>query len=119
MPLRCLLVDDSDEFLTSARRLLESQGLLVVGSASSGAEAIRLAAAIRPDVVLVDVDLGGESGFELTRALAARPSPPAIVLISTHPEEDLRDAVAASPAVGFLAKRRLSAAAIAELVAAR
>jgi DNA-binding NarL/FixJ family response regulator len=71
MPLRCLLVDDNDAFLETARALLERQGVQVAGVASNIAGALRQARALRPDVVLVDIGLGEESGFELARLLAA------------------------------------------------
>jgi CheY-like chemotaxis protein len=112
--LRCLIVDDSRRFLEVARGLLESQGMAVVGVASTGVEALRQVEELRPDVTLVDLDLGGESGFEVARRLeheAGQP-PPRIILISTHDEQDFADLIAASPALGFLAKSALSAAAI-------
>lgn len=118
--LRCLIVDDNEAFLGSAARLLEAQGLRVVASASSGAEAVRLAQTLQPDVVLVDIQLGEEDGLEVTRQLnaAARLTP--VVLISTHSQEDeLADLIADSPAVGFLPKTALSAAAIADLLGQR
>ena len=70
MPLRCLLVDDNEAFLEAASVLLEREGLTVVGVASSIAEALRQARALRPDVILVDIGLGDESGFDLARLLA-------------------------------------------------
>jgi CheY-like chemotaxis protein len=114
--LRCLIVDDNEEFLASASRLLESQGLEIVGLASSGQEALRLAEALRPEVALVDVQLGEEDGLEVTRQLSADGRPIAIVLISTHSRDDLAELIADSPAVGFLPKTALSAAAIGALV---
>jgi two-component system nitrate/nitrite response regulator NarL len=114
--LRCLLVDDSEEFLASATRLLESQGLEIVGRASSGREAMRLAAALRPDVALVDVQLGDEDGLEVTRQLHVGGRQIAVVLISTHSQDDVAELIADSPAVGFLPKTALSAVAIDELV---
>jgi two-component system nitrate/nitrite response regulator NarL len=115
--LRVLLVDDNHDFLSSAAGLLESEGLLVVGRAMSGRQAVRLAQALQPDVVLLDVLLGDEDGFDVAQALArAVPSMP-VVLISTHPEDDLAEGLAESTAVGFLAKRSLSAAAVRELLA--
>jgi CheY-like chemotaxis protein len=113
--LRCLIVDDNKHYLSSASRLLESQGLVVVGGASSGDEAVRLVAQWEPDVVLVDVQLGEEDGFELTRRLS-RVGPTRVILISTHPEDELEDLIAESPAVGFVPKTALSAAAITELL---
>ena len=117
--LRCLIVDDSLRFLDVARGLLEQQGISVVGVASTGAEALQRAEALRPDVTLVDIDLGGESGFVVARQLRreANPAPSRVILISTHAEEDYADLVAASPAVGFLSKSDLSAGAIRDLLA--
>ena len=119
MPVRCLLVDDSESFLLSATRLLESDGLRVVGTASTSADAIRVAEESEPDVVLVDVELGEESGFDLARTLSAAPHELPVVLISTYPLEDLADLVAASPAVGFVPKSGLGADAVNALLARR
>lgn len=116
MALRCLLVDDSEEFLASASHLLETQGVEIVGRASSGREAVRLAEALRPDVALVDVQLGEEDGLEVARQLSAGSWPIAVVLISTHPLDDVAELIADTPAAGFLPKTALSAVAIADLV---
>jgi DNA-binding NarL/FixJ family response regulator len=116
--LRCLIVDDSDEFLASAERLLAVQGLDVVGVAASGADALRLAGQLRPDVALVDVHLGDEDGLEVAQRIATVAPATRVVLISTHPEADLAELVAGTPAAGFLAKTALSASAIVGLVGA-
>jgi two-component system, NarL family, nitrate/nitrite response regulator NarL len=117
MTLRVLIVDDSAHFLRAARSLLERQGLTVVGVALDGAAALRQAQALRPDVTLVDLGLGGESGIELARRLARVPGlETGLVLISTHDPDDFAELIAASPAVGFLAKSDLSARAILDLV---
>jgi CheY-like chemotaxis protein len=118
MALRCLIVDDSSAFLTAARGLLERQGVTVVGVARTVAEALRQAAELRPDVVLVDIDLGGESGLELARRMHADPllAQVPVILISTHPRDDYADLIAASPAVGFLPKITLSADAVRALL---
>ena len=117
MALRCLIVDDNRVFLDSARRLLERQGLTIVGDASTSADALREAEALRPDLVLVDVSLGEEDGFELARRLvAAGVRGATVILISTGSEGDLADLVLRSPAAGFLAKSELSAAAIRALL---
>jgi DNA-binding NarL/FixJ family response regulator len=117
--LRCLIVDDSPRFLDAARGLLERQGITVVGVASNSAEALQRAEELRPDVTLLDIDLGGESGLELARRLhrQAGPTPAPVILISTHAEQDYAELIAASPAVGFLPKTALSAAAIRDLLA--
>jgi DNA-binding NarL/FixJ family response regulator len=111
MVLRLLIVDDSPRFLDAARGLLEREGVAVVGVASSSAEAVERVAQLRPDVTLVDIDLGGQSGFDVVRRLNHEAQTRAI-LISTHSEEDYADLIAASPALGFLPKTTLSADAI-------
>jgi DNA-binding NarL/FixJ family response regulator len=115
MALRCLLVDDSSGFLEAAQVLLERQGIDVVGAASTGDEAFRLVGELLPDVALVDIDLGPESGFDLTRRLAQETSLGRVILISTHSEADFADLIAESPAIGFLSKSQLSATAIHDL----
>jgi DNA-binding NarL/FixJ family response regulator len=112
MTLRCLLVDDSSGFLDAARVLLERQGIDVVGVASTGDEALRLVRELQPEVALVDIDLGQESGFDLARRLARETSLRGVILISTHSEADFADLIAESPAIGFLSKSQLSATAI-------
>ena len=110
MTLRSLLVDDNSRFLAAARELLEREGLEVAGIASTIDDAIRIAAALRPDVCLVDIDLGDESGFDLARELAqAGHQSPKIILISAYPERDFADMIADSPAIGFLPKPEISA----------
>jgi CheY-like chemotaxis protein len=116
--LRCLIVDDNSGFLRAARALLEQEGLRVVGVASTGEEALRRAAELQPDVTLVDIDLGLDSGFEVARRLFDDPSvdPGQLILISAHGQDDFADLIEASPAVGFLVKQALSASAIVELL---
>jgi DNA-binding NarL/FixJ family response regulator len=113
--LRCLIVDDNRRFLDAARGLLEREGVAVVGVASTSAEALHQVQELQPDVTLVDIDLGGESGFELVRRLADL-APLRMILVSTHAEQDYADLIAASPAIGFVPKSALSAAAIQALL---
>ena len=89
--------------------------------ASSSAEALDRAEQLRPDVTLLDIDLGGESGLELARRLhrQAGLAPIPVILISTHAEQDYAELIEASPAVGFLSKTALSADAIRDLLAVR
>lgn len=114
MALRCFIVDDSTHFLEAARDLLEQGGLVVVGVARTIEEALRTVDASEPDVVLVDVNLGGESGLDLVRRmhLATNVDPSQVILISTRTEEDLLDLVPTVPAAAFLSKTELSAVAI-------
>ncbi|HEX3873594.1 MAG TPA: response regulator transcription factor [Solirubrobacteraceae bacterium] len=121
MPLRVLIVDDNASFLDAARVLLEREQISVVGVASTTAEALPLADALRPDIALVDIMLAGESGFELARRLVGpeRRGQPAVILISTHAETDFADLIASSPAIGFVSKSELSAGPIREIFAGR
>ena len=117
MTLRAVIVDDNVEFLGAARVLLERQGISVVGVASNGAEALRCVEEHRPDVVLVDVDLGDESGFDVAGRLSSttrRGTP--VVLISAYPEEDLEDLIDISAAIGFVSKSRLTADAVVKVL---
>jgi CheY-like chemotaxis protein len=118
--VRCLIVDDNPGFLDAARGLLEQEGMVIVGVASTTAEALRGAAELQPDVTLLDVDLGDESGFELARRLADDPGvdPGLLVMVSAHAEDDVADLMEASPAIGFLYKPTLSAEAIHRLLRA-
>jgi DNA-binding NarL/FixJ family response regulator len=117
MAMRCLIVDDNASFRDEARGLLQEQGIDVVGTAGSAEEAVRLVGELRPDVVLIDIDLGGESGLDLVRRLAESRAhaAPLTILISTYDEGEYADLIAASPAVGFLAKTDLSATALRRL----
>jgi len=115
MALRVLLVDDNRHFLEAARNLLEREGVDVVGVASTSAETLRLVEQLQPNVVLVDIDLGAESGFDLASRLAAA-TDACIGLISAYSEAEFADLIAASPAVGFVPKAELSAEAISNLL---
>ncbi len=118
MGLRCLIVDDSPDFLQAARALLEQEGMTVIGIVSTSEAAIQLAIGQCPDVTLVDIDLGGSSGLDLTRRLANEcgASAGCVILISAHAEEEFADLIEASSAAGFLPKSALSADAIVQLM---
>lgn len=111
---RCVIVDDNCDFLDAATRLLEHQGISVVAAATSSAEGLQCVEDMQPDVTLVDIDLGEESGFELVEQLHRNGFGAGIptILISTHAEEDFAELVAASPALAFIPKSALSGAAI-------
>ena len=116
--MRCLIVDDNALFLTAARAILDGDDLTVVGEARNMAEAVSRASELSPDLVLLDIDLGEESGFAVARELTARAgeAAPKIVLVSAHPEDDFADLIAESPALGFVAKSDLGAATVLEIV---
>jgi CheY-like chemotaxis protein len=109
-----LVVDDSASFAAVARCLLERQGARVLGTASTCAEALKLAAELRPDVVLVDMTLGDECGLDLAQMLAGDGSgeAPVVILISAYSPCDVAELIAASPAAGFVPKSELSSDAI-------
>jgi DNA-binding NarL/FixJ family response regulator len=121
MPIRCLIVDDNRPYLEAARVLLEREGLTVAGVATTGNEAFRQAKALLPDVVLVDISLGEENGFDLARRLVEDGvgAEATVVMISTRAEEDVADLLADSPAAGFVPKAELSAVAIRRIVDGR
>ena len=113
-----MIVDDNRDFLDAAVRLLEHQGISVVAVATSSVEGIQRVKELRPDVTLVDIDLGEESGFDVVEKMhrngsgAGAPT----ILISTHAEEDFAELVAASPALAFIPKAALSGTAIREVL---
>src|SRR5262245_29495055 len=111
-----MLVDDSEAFLASAARLLESQGFEVVAVATSGREALELAAELEPDVAFVDVELADEDGIALAEELDSRSPWTKVVLISAYERDDMRSLISDSAAVGFLPKSDLGADAIRSLL---
>ena len=117
-PLTCLIVDDSPPFLEAARQLLADDGVTVVGFAATADEAVNKTLALAPDVALVDVDLGTESGLDVARRLAGLPrGGPPVVLISAESGNELAELVDASGALGFVSKTDLSGDAIRKLLA--
>jgi len=116
--LRVVLVDDSESFLGSARALLESEGVDVVGVATTPAEALERVRDLRPDAVVVDLNLGSASGLDLVGPLGAEGDPaPAVVLVSSIAREDLAELAGGARVRGLLTKSDLSAAALESIVA--
>jgi DNA-binding NarL/FixJ family response regulator len=97
--------------------VLERGGFTVAAEASNGADALRTCRSVLPELALVDIDLGGESGFDVAEQLhRSLESAPVVILISTHAEQDFDEMIAESPAVGFLPKFALSTRAILRLL---
>ena len=119
MPIRCLIVDDNTCFRHEMGGLLTEQGLEVVGGAASAAQALQQIAELRPDVALIDIDLGRDSGLTLATRLGETPGPavPDVILISTHDERAFAELIERSSALGFLPKTELSAPAIRRMLA--
>jgi two-component system nitrate/nitrite response regulator NarL len=116
--LRCIIVDDNASFLAASRAVLHGREVKVVAVAKTVAGGLQCAEEHTPDLILVDIDLGDESGFDLARQLACRAqaAPADVILISTHPEDDFADLIAESPVLGFVSKSDLSIRAIEEVL---
>lgn len=111
-----LIVDDHDGFRSFARTLLEADGFEVVGEASDGASAVEAARSLRPDLVLLDVQLPDLDGFDVAQLLDDAGEAPAVVLVSTRDAASYRRRLAETPARGFIPKAELSGAAVLELI---
>jgi DNA-binding NarL/FixJ family response regulator len=111
-----LIVDDHEEFRNSARALLQADGYAVVGEARDGAEAIAEAERLRPEIVLLDIQLPGIDGFTVAERLASWAHPPAVVLISSRDARSYGPRLARAPARGFLSKADLSGEALSSMV---
>lgn len=111
-----LIVDDHPSFRASARMVLEAEGFDVVGEAEDGLSAIAAAHELRPQVVLLDVQLPDIDGFEVASRLTAEGDAPAIVLVSSRDGSDFGQLIADSGACGFIAKAELSGERISALL---
>ena len=118
MAATVLIVDDHPAFRAAARRLLELEGYDVVGEAEDGLSAILAARTLRPDFILLDVQLPGHRRLRGGRAPVHRPRAPQIVLTSSRDRSDYGPCLASTPARGFVPKAELSAAGIADILAA-
>jgi DNA-binding NarL/FixJ family response regulator len=107
-----LIVDDHQSFRAGARRLLEAGGLEVIGEAADAEAAIEAVRRLRPELVLLDIDLGATSGFDVARTLTQEDGGPDVILISSHEYSDFGAEIAACGARGFVAKDALSVAAV-------
>ena len=112
-----LIVDDHAGFRASARELLEAEGFEVVGEADDAASAVEAARTLRPDVVLLDIQLPDADGVEVSRRIEAEDGRPEIVLVSSRDVSYLAGALAECPACGFISKSQLSGAELRKLIA--
>ena len=110
-----LVVDDHAGFRSRARLLLETEGYEVVGEAADGAGAIAQTARLRPDVVLLDVQLPDVDGFDVAARLTVNGDAPAVVLTSSRDWSDSAELISRSGARGFVRKDQLTGQAIEEL----
>jgi DNA-binding NarL/FixJ family response regulator len=116
MATTLLIVDDHDAFRTRARRMLEADGFDVVGEAADGASGVAAARRLAPDVVLLDLQLPDTTGFVVAEELTGAAAAPAVVITSTHDDEDFGVKARRSGACGFVCKSDLSGAAILQLL---
>ena len=116
MPTTVLIVDDHPSFHSSARALLEAEGFSVVGEAEDGAGGLAGARELRPDLVLLDVQLPDLDGFDVAGRLTGNGAAPEVILISSRDRDDLGMQVPRSGARGFIPKAELSASRIRELL---
>lgn len=113
---KVLIVDDHLSFRATARTLLEADGFEVVGEAGDGSEAIESVMRLRPDVVLLDVQLPDMDGFEIAARLGANGHRPQIILTSSRDAAEFGSLIERSPAAGFVPKAELSGGRLAELL---
>jgi DNA-binding NarL/FixJ family response regulator len=111
-----LLVDDHAGFRRSARALLDAEGFHVIGEAGSGADALAKLADLRPELVLLDIQLPDRDGFEVAELMANADGRLGIILISSRGAREYGGRVEQAPALGFIHKSLLSGATIRELV---
>jgi DNA-binding NarL/FixJ family response regulator len=111
-----VIVDDSQDFLSSASGLLTEEGFVVVGCVADATTAIDAVRRLRPSVVLVDIQLPDIDGFELAEAFARMDPRPAVVLTSSRDPRSYGDALRSAPVRGFIAKEELSGDALAAMV---
>jgi DNA-binding NarL/FixJ family response regulator len=119
MPLSLLIVDDHAGFRGSAERLFREHGFDVTGAAEDGESALEEVRRLRPDVVLLDVQLPGIDGFEVALSLSRQMFAPRVVLTSSRDATDYGERLRRAPVLGFIPKHELSGPALAAMVGER
>ena len=104
---RVLLVDDSNSMLARAAAVLASR-CEVIGTAHNGPEALEAAAALSPDVIVLDISMPGMTGFEVAANLTRRGSKTAVVFLTVHDDQDFVVAARQAGGTGYVLKRRLA-----------
>lgn len=113
--VRVLIVDDQAPFLEAARMVVEmTDGFEVAGTAADGEEAVAEAKSLRPDLVLMDVQMPRMDGLEATRIIRRLDDPPDVVVMSTHESGDYRGSALDAGAHAFIPKAEFSMDALEE-----
>jgi DNA-binding NarL/FixJ family response regulator len=99
-----MLADDHRMLREGLRRSMAERGFEIVGEARDGAEAVELAAALRPDVILMDVTMPGLDGVEATRQIKSRQSDVRIIMLTMHADQDVLAEAIRAGANGYLVK---------------
>ena len=116
MSVRVLVVDDHSAVRVLIRRVLEADGMRVVGEAADGPAALLAAAELRPDLVLMDVLLPGRDGISVASEISRLSDAPAVILTSSRDAVDLGPRLARADALGFVPKRDLSGEVLSRLL---
>ena len=111
-----MIIDDNPGFRASARRVLEDEGYRVLAEAGDGESGVELVLEHSPDIAIVDIQLPGIDGFEVTRRIGVSASAPAVVLTSSRDRSDFGSLVEHSFARGFVPKSLLTAEAVEALI---
>ena len=114
-----MIVDDHANFRARAQQLLENAGFKVIGSVGDGETALAQLERLRPDIVLLDIQLPGMDGFSVATQLTARPKAPIVVLTSSRERDDYGSRIADSRAAGFISKAELSGDQLRKLMTTR
>ena len=114
--VRVLIVDDQPPFRDASKMVVElTDGFEVVGEAENGEEGVELAANLRPDLVLMDVQMPGIDGLEATRRITDVDDPPHVLVMSTHESGDYDAPAREAGAVAFIPKSQFSMDALEEI----
>jgi DNA-binding NarL/FixJ family response regulator len=104
MAIRLMLADDHRMLREGLRRSMSEEGFEVVGEAGDGEEAVRLAAEVRPDVILMDVSMPDVDGVEATRRIRDLLPDTRVIMLTMHPDQDVVAAALRAGAAGYLVK---------------
>jgi DNA-binding NarL/FixJ family response regulator len=112
MKVRTVLADDNPGFLDAAHRFLDARArrIRIVGEARTGQEAIGLIEVLKPDLLLLDLELPEIGGLDVIRLIKAKAHPPYIIVVTLHDSDAYQAAAAQVGADGFVAKREFTTA---------